>query len=197
MNIRFQIKFTWIWVPASAQYKISVQNWNPNFVKSPSLTLFFCFPVVLILCTEHCNITVQCITCAMVGIFHCHSTPCVCYTSYVCVCVCVCPYVCICKHFFFQFKITYAPWPTSPYHDSFYDDYVSGRPYEHQYRFIREKTLRNTSSEERHADNERVFKNFLGVHVYLDQHAQFVCWYNCCCHHRAGRDVLPNSGRLL
>ena len=86
------------------------------------------------------------------------------------VCVFACARMCVFVNIFFQFKITYAPWPTSPYHDSFYDDYVYGRPYEHQYRFIREKTLRNTSSEERHADNERVFKNFLGVHVYLDQH---------------------------
>ena len=66
--------------------------------------------------------------------------------------------------------MTYAPWPSSPYHDSFYEDYISGRPYEHHYTFVRDKTLRNTSTEERHADSERVSQNFLGVHVYLDQH---------------------------
>ena len=65
-------------------------------------------------------------------------------------------------------QITYAPWPTSPYHDNFFEDYISGHPYEHRYSFVREKSLQNTSTEERLADAEQIFKNFVKVQVYPD-----------------------------
>ena len=68
-----------------------------------------------------------------------------------------------------EFQVAYSPWPTSPYHDSFYDDYIAGRAYEYHYSFVRNKTLHTTDTEERHADTEHISQNFLGVHVYLDQ----------------------------
>ena len=71
---------------------------------------------------------------------------------------------------FLSFQITYAPWPSSPYHDNFYDDYISGRPYERHYTFVRDKFLSNTSTEVRHADIAHISQNFLGIHIYLDQH---------------------------
>ena len=68
----------------------------------------------------------------------------------------------------FIFKITYAPWPTSPYHDNFYDEYISGHPYEHHYGFLRDKSPWNMSPVARLSEAEQISRNFLKVHVHLD-----------------------------
>ena len=65
--------------------------------------------------------------------------------------------------------MTYSPWPTSPYHDNFYQDYISGRPYESYYNSLRSKLNNSTSTETRQSDKEIVSQNFLGVHLFIDQ----------------------------
>ena len=67
------------------------------------------------------------------------------------------------------FQITYAPWPTSPYHDNYYEEYISGRPYAHHYGFLRDKSPWNISQVARLSQAEQVSKNFLKVHVHLDR----------------------------
>ena len=65
-----------------------------------------------------------------------------------------------------MFQMTYAPWPTSPYHDNFYDMYISGRPYEPYFTSLRTRTLRNASKEDLLNDKELVSQNFLGLLMY-------------------------------
>ena len=65
--------------------------------------------------------------------------------------------------------MTYSPWPTSPYHDNFYEEYISGRPYESHYSFLRNKRINSTTPEEKQADKEVISQNFLGVQLYVDQ----------------------------
>ena len=65
--------------------------------------------------------------------------------------------------------MTYALWPTSPYHDNFYDMYISGRPYERRFTALNNKTLRNASNWDRFNDKELIYHNFLGVQLYTGQ----------------------------
>ena len=69
----------------------------------------------------------------------------------------------------FRFQITYALWPTSPYHDNFYDMYISNRTYESHFMSLKNKTLRNTSKDDRLSDNVLVSRNFLGIQLYTGQ----------------------------
>ena len=69
----------------------------------------------------------------------------------------------------FVFQMTYALWPTSPYHDNFYDMYISGRTYESYFTSLRNRTLRNTPKEDISSDKDLVSKNFVGVDLKIGQ----------------------------
>ena len=65
--------------------------------------------------------------------------------------------------------MTYSPWPTSPYHENFYQDYISGRPYESYYNSLRNEFNNSITTEKRQSDKEIVSQNFIGVHLFIDQ----------------------------
>ena len=68
---------------------------------------------------------------------------------------------------YLMFQMTYAPWPSSPYHDNFYERYISGRSYEPHYTSLLNKTFENTPEEDILLDKETVSQNFLGVQLVI------------------------------
>ena len=66
-------------------------------------------------------------------------------------------------------QVTYAPWPTSPYHNNFYQLYISGRSYESKYTSLRNRAHSRTNAHETDAASRLVNQNFLTMQLNIDE----------------------------